>query len=62
MIIGQKFGRLTVIAPTERSGYWLFRCDCGEEKILKRYRVKTGHTSSSDDDLQCIRVDATVGE
>lgn len=34
-LLGQRFGRLTVISPAEsRNGrtYWLCRCDCGKEK------------------------------
>lgn len=36
-ITGQKFGRLTAISFVENRkhhSYWLFRCDCGREKII----------------------------
>lgn len=46
-ISGQKFGRLTAIKQVpipkhvvcRNNPYWLFRCDCGTEKIIKRANV-----------------------
>ena len=42
-IIGQKFNRLTAIKLIKKRKigqrnreYWLFRCDCGNEKVLKK--------------------------
>lgn len=46
---GDKFGRLTAIRFVEMRGTnqcWLFKCDCGKEKIIKVWNVKTGHTKS----------------
>ena len=42
-ITGQKFGRLTAIhrvgADARGQATWLFRCDCGREKVLPRKRL-----------------------
>lgn len=44
-ITGQHFGRLTAIKYMgDRK--WLFRCDCGNEKIIRTYAVKSGRTQS----------------
>ena len=47
--IGEKYGRLTAIKQVERpahikSGgrYFLFRCDCGNEKIIRGTSVSAG--------------------
>lgn len=48
-ITGQKFGRLIAKTFAYRNGrdyYWKFLCDCGEQKIVKRYSVTSGHTRS----------------
>jgi hypothetical protein len=49
-LTGQKFGRLTAIRPTaERMDHkviWLFRCDCGKEKLIAGTSVKRGVTQS----------------
>lgn len=53
-ITGQKFGRLTAIKlfkvePRKGGGtthYWLFKCDCGKEIILRKNSVTLGHTNS----------------
>lgn len=48
-ITGQKFGRLTAIKFMERKGriyYWLFRCDCGNKKIIQKQSVLGGITTS----------------
>ena len=44
-ITGQKFNFLTAIERI-KGGYWLFRCDCGVEKILDSYDVKRNKTKS----------------
>lgn len=44
-LLGQKFGRLTVISqqPTQNERtMWLCRCECGEEKILPCYVLTRG--------------------
>ena len=49
-LIGQKFGRLTVIAKSERSNgyrtYWLCRCDCGNMKEVRNDSFGRGNTRS----------------
>lgn len=49
-LIGQRFGKLTVIKNTNESnnqGYlWLCKCDCGKEKIVSTQALSTGHTKS----------------
>lgn len=48
-ITGQKFGRLTAIKPSFYKGkdwYWLFKCDCGNEKIINKYKVTNGKICS----------------
>lgn len=48
-IIGEKFNRLTAIERVyDKSGYikYLFKCDCGNEKIIKKYSVINGLTKS----------------
>ena len=43
--VGAKYGRLTVIAEAE-SGYSLFKCDCGNEKVASNYAARKGTTQS----------------
>ena len=48
-ITGQKFGRLTVVRFSHRNGrsyYWLFRCDCGKEKVMQKNSVVYGSSHS----------------
>ena len=48
-LTGQRFGKLTVIAPAdniEGRTAWRCRCDCGNETIVKTYRLLNGHTKS----------------
>ena len=49
-ITGQKFGRLTAIKFIEMRKnyhqYWLFKCDCGKEKVIKMDCVLCKHTKS----------------
>ncbi len=48
-MVGFKSYRLTVIgfAEQRRNGaYWLCRCECGREKIIFAFHVRTGHTKS----------------
>lgn len=43
-IIGQKFGMLTVLSYSHsknRKTYWLCKCDCGNEKVLRLDSFKT---------------------
>ena len=58
-LIGQKFGRLTVVKRVEdyispkgqHSARYLCKCDCGNESIVKSIYLKSGHTKS----CGCIR-------
>lgn len=49
-ITGLKFNRLTAIKCTGRNKFniflWLFRCDCGNEKVIRKDSVMFGHTKS----------------
>ncbi|MEK6882420.1 MAG: hypothetical protein AABY22_22560 [Nanoarchaeota archaeon] len=49
-ICGKKFNRLTAIIFIKidqlHNSNWLFKCDCGTEKILGAKHVKTGHIKS----------------
>lgn len=48
-IIGKKFGKLTAIKMVERKKhhlYYLFKCDCGNEKIISKEAVVEGKTKS----------------
>jgi hypothetical protein len=50
-LTGQKFGRLTVIERAEnkrgsRQPYWLCKCECGNEKVIRVDHLKSGHTVS----------------
>lgn len=51
MLPGARYGRLVAIeaAPSDSRSEdfkWLFKCDCGEYKILNIYAVRKGNTSS----------------
>jgi hypothetical protein len=50
-ITGQKFGRLTVLKRVESKGkseeaFWLCRCDCGKEKVVRGYSLRSESTQS----------------
>ena len=52
-MIGQKFGRLTVVksAPNtfskgKYSKYWVCKCECGNETIVNEYSLKHGRVKS----------------
>ena len=48
-MIGQRFGRLVVIAKTgniDRNTTWLCQCDCGNQKAVRQYCLKRGTTKS----------------
>ena len=56
-LIGQRFGRLTVLEEAERKGEksrWLCKCDCGCTTIVATSNLTSGHTKS----CGCSRVDA----
>jgi len=48
-VIGKKFGRLTILEVVKRDKqgvYYLCRCDCGREKVIKGISVRSGHSIS----------------
>lgn len=48
-ISGKKFGRLTAIKFSrmqKKIAFWLFRCDCGNEKEINKYSVFFGDSKS----------------
>ncbi len=48
-LTGQKFGKLTVLAPAENikaRTAWLCRCDCGKETVVKTCRLRNGRAVS----------------
>ena len=59
-ITGQRFGRLVAISlhsratqkPKPRSSYWLCRCDCGNEVIVRLAQLGNGQTRS----CGCVRI------
>lgn len=47
--IGKKHNKLTAVEFACRKGkvyFWLFRCDCGNEKVIGRQYVVNGNTKS----------------
>lgn len=58
-MIGQRFGRLTVIAPAPKKGHnrrWLSRCDCGGEATSFEFSLKAGRARS----CGCLKVEGLV--
>lgn len=48
-LTGQRFGKLTVLAPAENIGKrtaWLCRCDCGNEVVRKTVHLRSGHVTT----------------
>lgn len=49
-LTGQRFGRFVVLTRVEngknRKAQWLCRCDCGTEKIVHGYNLRTGRSKS----------------
>jgi len=47
-ITGQRFGRLIVVrfSHMKKESFWLCRCDCGTEKILRIGTLRAGTTTS----------------
>lgn len=42
MDIGKRYGRLIVLGPSDVPECWLFRCDCGTERAVRKYQVIKG--------------------
>jgi hypothetical protein len=58
-ITGNKFNRLTAIkrhGSYAQSPTWLFECDCGRQKVIRKVKVTSGYTKS----CGCLRVDIAV--
>lgn len=59
-LTGKRFGRLVVIQRMDnaknRKLRWLCKCDCGKEKIILGYHLKSGHTKS----CGCLRKEVTI--
>ena len=45
-LAGRKFGRLSVLAKSERPCYFVCKCDCGKIKEVRRDHLLTGKTKS----------------
>ena len=48
-LTGQRFGKLTVLAPAENVGprtAWLCRCDCGNEAVVTTVCLRDGRRTS----------------
>lgn len=48
-ISGRRYGKLIAVKFIERKGtayFWLFKCDCGVEKSIRKYSVLIGDTNS----------------
>ena len=48
-ITGERFNRLVAIKFVKRVKnhyYWLFKCDCGKEKVMEKYDVTRTHSKS----------------
>jgi hypothetical protein len=47
---GDKYGKLTAIKfdhkDKQRKKYWLFKCDCGNEKVIRVSNIKNENTKS----------------
>lgn len=59
-MIGRRYGRLVVLSPQGKDSHnntmWLCRCDCGKEKVIKRYQLTKGATKS----CGCLRNEIRV--
>jgi hypothetical protein len=45
-LTGKRYGNLTVIKPGLPNGYWVARCDCGNEKTIRGASMTSGNTKS----------------
>jgi len=57
-ITGERYGRLVAIRPDTSTGkrLWLFKCDCGTERLMPAGRIRSGVTSS----CGCLRRETTA--
>lgn len=48
-LTGQRYGKLTVLRPAESIGtytFWVCRCDCGQETVVRTSNLRGGRTKS----------------
>lgn len=48
-LTGQRFGKLTVLAPAENVGTrtaWLCQCECGNKVVKKTVHLRSGHVTT----------------
>ena len=45
-LVGKKFHKLTVIAPTDSPSQWHVLCDCGNKLVVRGNSLTTGNTKS----------------
>lgn len=50
-MVGARFGRLTVLekapkTPGSHDAFWRCLCDCGNEIVVRQYKLRTGRTQS----------------
>lgn len=59
-LMGDRYGRLTVLAPAPPSknnlARWLVRCDCGTERTVAQSDLRSGHSQS----CGCLRRERAV--
>jgi hypothetical protein len=59
-LTSQRFGRLTVLGFTglskHRHAEWLCRCDCGAERVVDAYNIRSGATHS----CGCLNREVTI--
>lgn len=58
-LTGHRFGRLTVIeyaGAQNQQSTWKCKCDCGNEKIVKRGLLRSGRTNS----CGCLKIEKTI--
>lgn len=59
-IVGQRFGRLTVLGPSGKNSYgvktYLCKCDCGNDKVVNCHCLNKGLTKS----CGCLRRETTA--
>lgn len=64
-LTGQRFGRLTVLAPAKNIGSmtaWRCRCDCGKETAVMTAHLRSGQTTSCGCKPKVTLVDGTCVE
>lgn len=64
-LTGQRYGKLTVLAPAENIGSmtaWRCRCDCGREVSVMTAHLRSGHTESCGCKPKVTLIDGTSVE